>query len=648
MAEFSDLPGGDTSEMIIMHARPIASTRWTARPSRWRAPSRRGLLTGLLLLALSAPLAARAADPFLVIAEQTETQQTLDLPSIAPRLQSFEQVTNAISTEQRRIAELETRLQQLEKKAANAVEPLPPPKDAKAADGKAKEGDGKAADAGKDGKKEEKKEEKKPDEPYEVGSDLNLKSRWDKAGGGMLTEESANKDFRVKIGGRTQIDATAFSPAPGPNQSPNKGGLDPSLSDTVNLRRARFRIEGRMYEVYDWAAEYDFVNQLNVTNQTYPTERDAGPLTAVTDLWLQVREMPILGTVRVGNQKDPFGYEHLTSSRWLNFMERSYSQDAFEGPFNNGFLPGIQILNNNEDGDIAWQVGEFKNTANPFGFSNSSGGSETVGRLVYLPVFEDEGRKLVHLGISGRTMEPRRQFTSYDKTTGLPLSDEIPGVRFRSRGDIRNGPPGPLNSIYADSGLLQGTWQNMMGLELVGNNGPWSFQSEYFGSWLYNTKTTNAGPYVTNGYQPKPGTNVGTVFYQGGYAEVLYFLTGESRTYSKIEYRFDRPIPHNNFYVLRDRSARRNQWNVSEGAWQVGARYNYLCLNDSGVNGGVLNGMTLGLNWLLNPNARVYFNYDLTYRNFVSTPWNKDGTPGTSYNGSGFINGFGTRLAFDF
>jgi phosphate-selective porin OprO/OprP len=332
-------------------------------------------------------------------------------------------------------------------------------------------------------------------------------------------------------------------------------------------------------------------------------------------------------------------------------MERSYAQDAFEGPFNNGFLPGIQVMNSNEEGDIGWQVGEFKNTTNPFGFSNSSGGSMTVGRLVYLPVFEDEGRKLVHLAISGRTMEPRRQYTSFDRKTGVPIGDEITAVRFRSRGDIRNGPPGPLNSIYADSGLLQGTWQNMIGLEFVGNSGPFSFQSEYFGSWLYNARTTSAGGLNTNGFQPPPGTSVGTVYYQAGYAEVLYFLTGESRTYSKIEYRVDRPIPHNNFYAFRDRSARRNQWNISEGAWQVGARYNYLCLNDSGVNGGVLNGMTLGLNWLLNPNARVYFNYDLTYREFVSTPWTKiDGVvkPSPSYNGSGFINGFGTRLAFDF
>jgi phosphate-selective porin OprO and OprP len=617
--------------------------RWTGASGPWRAVAGRGILTGLCLLACAvAPTRSIAADPLLVVAELADPQP-LDLPSISPSLQSFQQVADALSTEQRRIAELETRLQQLEQKAGNTVEPLPAPKDtngkedAKPADGKPKEGDG------KDGKKDE----KKSDEPYEVGSDLGLRSLWDNG----LTEESAHKDFRVKVGGRTQIDSSAFSAAPGPNQLPYEGGLDPGLSDTVNFRRARFRIEGRMYEVYDWAAEYDFVNQINVNNETYPTERDAGPLTAVTDLWLQVRQLPILGTVRIGNQKDPYGYEHLTSSRWLNFMERSYAQDAFEGPFNNGFVPGIQIMNSNEEGDIGWQVGEFKNTTNPFGFSNSSGGSMTVGRLVYLPVYEDEGRKLVHLAISGRTMEPRRQYTSFDRKTGVPIGDEITAVRFRSRGNIRNGPPGPLNSIYADSGLLQGNWQNMIGLEFVGNSGPFSFQSEYFGSWLYNARTTSAGGVNTNGFQPEPGTNVGTVYYQSGYAEVLYFLTGESRTYSKIEYRVDRPIPHNNFYAFRDRSARRNQWNISEGAWQVGARYSYLCLNDSGVNGGVLNGMTLGLNWLLNPNARVYFNYDLTHRNFVSTPWTKtDGvvTPGPSYNGSGFINGFGTRLAFDF
>jgi len=586
-----------------------------------------GVVTLVVLAAFGSRPALRA-DDLLLIAESRDGA-TIELPSAAVGFDTLEAVSTAVMEDRQRVAALEERLRQLEQQSA--PEALPPPN---AADNKpAAKPDGKL--------------DVKAPEPYEIGSDKALKDTW-KDG---FQAESGNKDFRVKIGGRTQVDAVTFSAGTGPTQPANQGGLDPSLANTVNLRRARFRMEGRMYEMYDWAAEYDFANELNVNNETFPTERDSGPITAVTDLWLQVREIPLLGTVRVGNQKDPFGYEHLMSSRWLNFMERSYSQDAFEAPFNNGFAPGIQLLNSNEEGDFGWQVGQFKNVTNPFGFSNSNGGSMTVGRLVYLPVFEDEGRKLLHLGLSGRTLEPRRQYTSFDKTTGLPNSPEIAAIRFRSRGDIRNGPPGPLNSIYADSGVLQGSWQNMVGLEFVGNNGPWSFQSEYFGSWLYNARTTAAGPLVTNGYQPKPGTNVGTVYYQGGYAEVLYFLTGESRTYSKIEYRFDRPVPHNNFYAIRGGGSGR-RLSVSEGAWQVGVRYNYLCLSDGEVNGGVLNGMTLGLNWLLNPNARVYFNYDFTYRDFASTPWAKDSTgaivPSPSYNGSGGIHGLGTRLAFDF
>ena len=583
----------------------------------------------------SCALAGAPAD--LAISPDLAGSPPLAIPSVTAGFASLTDVSEAVEADRQRITLLERRLQELE--AATQAEPLPTPGEAASATPATKSSPPDAVAAAV--------QDTQQPTPYEIGSDTTLGSKW--ASG--YQAESKQKDFKVKIGGRTQVDAVAFSAGPGPgNQPPNQGGLDPGLADTAALRRARLRVEGRMYEFYDWAAEYDFVNQLNINNEVYPTERDSGPSTAVTDLWLQVRELPLLGTVRVGNQKDPYGYEHLTSSRWLNFMERSFAQDAFEGPFNNGFLPGIQVMNSTEDGSVGWQVGEFKNTSNPFGFSNSTGGSMTVGRLVYLPVFEDEGRKLLHLGISGRTMEPRRQYTSFDLKTGLPIGDEITAVRFRSRGSIRNGPPGPLNSIYADSGLLQGNWQNMIGLEFVGNNGPWSFQSEYFGSWLYNARTTSAGPLNTNGYQPAPGTNVGTIYYQSGYAEVLYFLTRESRTYSKIEYRFDRPIPHNNFYAVRGGGSGR-RLSVSEGAWQLGLRYNYLCLSDGEVNGGVLNGCTLGLNWLLNPNARVYFNYDFTYRDFQSTPFTKVNgvvVPSASYDGSGCIHGFGTRLAFDF
>lgn len=431
----------------------------------------------------------------------------------------------------------------------------------------------------------------------------------------------------VRIGGLVQLDDTAYAASAGPLQPIDQAGLAPPLSDAVNFRRARLRVDGRRGDQFDWAAEYDFANQINSQNQIDPLLTSLGPLPAVTDLWLRMRDVPLLGAVRVGNQKDPFGYEHLSSCRYLDFMERSFSQDAFVGPFNDGFVPGISARNGTADGLLGWEAGEFVNTAAPFGFSDFAGGSMTVGRIVWVPAYEDDGRRLLHLGLAGRTMQPRN---------GL--------VRFRSRGGLWNGPPGPDNAIYADSGVLAGSWQNMLGTELVANAGRWSMQAEYFGSWLYDAATTDIGPLSTAGWQPPPGTPVGTVFYQGGYAEATCFLTGESRTYSLVEHRFDRPLPSRPLAVSPARPR-------GFGAWQAAVRYNHLCLNDGQVNGGLLNGMTLGLNWLLTPNARIVFNYDLTLRDYRSTPWANGPSgpvPVPSYDGSGTIHGFGSRLAFDF
>ena len=402
-------------------------------------------------------------------------------------------------------------------------------------------------------------------------------------------DESAVSSLR--LGGLVQLDSTAYSAGAGPMQPIDQAGLAPALFDAVNFRRARLRLDGTLGEQYDWAAEYDFVNQINAYNQIDPLHPSLGPLPEVTDLWLQMRDVP------------------------------------FVGPFNDGFVPGIQATNGTDDGLLGWQIGEFVNTAAPFGFSDFAGGSLTTGRVVWLPAYADGGRQLLHLGLAGRTMQPHN---------GL--------VRFRSRGALWNGPPGPDNAIYADSGVLAGSWQNMLGTELVANRGPWSLQAEYFGSWLYDASTTDIGPLSTAGYQPPPGTPVGTVFYQGGYAEMGWFLTGESRTYSLAEHRFDRPLPRRMLMLSRSRP-----W--GKGAWQAVARYNYLCLSDGQVDGGVLNGATLGLNWLLTPYARVVFNYDYTYRDYRSTPWASAPSgpvPAPSYDGSGGIHGFGTRLAFDF
>ena len=580
------------------------------------------LCAGGLLAALSGGGIAWGADAeeFLVIGETDDTP-ALTLPSVASGFRTFEQVNEAVADDRKKISALEARLEELEKKAGGGVERLPVP-DAKGPSPDAATAGETKDPAGKDAKnsKEAKKEEKKPDEPYEVGSDLGMATKWNNG----LQAESAHKDFRVKIGGRIQMDEVAFTEGTGPAQPIKEGGLAPALRNAMDFRRARLRVDGRMYEVYDFVGEYDFANQLNTNASTIPSETSLGNYAAITENWVQIREVPGVGIIRAGNQKDPFGFEHMTSSRWTNFMERSFAQDLYVGPFNNGFVPGVRLLNTTEDQRATWSVGAFKNTVNPFGYIDNSSGNAAVGRLTWLPFYEDEGKKLLHLGIAGRAMQTNNG-----------------SVRYRTRGDLRDGPPGPLNAIYLDSGSLKGDWINQVGLELVGNNGPWSFQSEYFGNWLYNTTSATAAfnpsspNYGTAGLQPN-GAPCGTYFTNSGYAEILYFVTGDTRAYDRLEARFERVIPRNNFYVVRDTSGRIRS---SEGAVQLALRYQYANLSDHQINGGTLNALTAGVNWMLNPNTRLYFNYDFTYRDFTNNLNN---------NASGWITGFGTRLAFDF
>jgi hypothetical protein len=115
------------------------------------------------------------------------------------------------------------------------------------------------------------------DEGLTVGADVSLKPEWNNG----LEFYSSNREFRVHVGGRAQIDTTAFTAGPGPNQPPSLGGLNPPLSGATNFRRGRFRIDGQMYENYEWLAEYEFVNQLQISQLADPTLENAdGPYPA--------------------------------------------------------------------------------------------------------------------------------------------------------------------------------------------------------------------------------------------------------------------------------------------------------------------------------------------------------------------------------
>ena len=332
-------------------------------------------------------------------------------------------------------------------------------------------------------------------------------------------------------------------------------------------------------------------------------------------MFVAQRNIPIIGNIRIGNQKEPFGFEQLMSTRFLNFMERSFNNDAFYAGLTQGYKPGVMVYNTAFDLRMTWAAGVFKNVTNPYAFQVGGGDWAETMRVTGLLLYEDEGRKVMHLGITGRN-------SGYDNGTS----------RFRVRGPERSG----LNQEwdnYANTGAFHASGgQQDINLESVNVFGSWTIDAEYDFHFDQNAFLGGA-----NGTRQ---TSVGTLFYSGGYVEVLYFLTGEHRAYIRQSGLYDRIVPRQNAFWLKGEDGKPNThgW----GAWQVGLRYNYLNLNDKGINGGVLNDITLGLNWFLHPNAKLQFNYSITDRHSPASP----GMPiGQS---DGTIQGFGMRLAMDF
>lgn len=446
-------------------------------------------------------------------------------------------------------------------------------------------------------------------EGYEVGSDLKMSATW-KDG---LELSTKNKDFRVHIGGRTQVDVGWFSVddnlyVPGPFFTPTPG-LGNVYADGADFRRARLRIDGTMYETIDWAAEYDFVNSASINGT-------ARALTAPTDLWWMFKELPFVQNIKIGNQKEAIGFEHMVSSRFQPFMERSFNQDTFYGGTFNGFTPGIAAMGTYGEDDIGtFNVGVFKPTNNVFAFNTGDGDFSLTGRMTRLLWWEDDGRQLLHLGLS------LRQATAVGTNVTGGAATPFRQQQFRTRDAIRTGLsanwPTPANiTLFGDD-------EQTANAELVAVHGSFTLQAEYLVNSLHDARLTAGAPLGN------------TATYHGGYVQVLYFLTGESDHYSKKNGFFERVRPAENFFLVKD-SGGCNCF--GRGAWQIGARYNYLDLNDQGLNGGILHNATVGLNWFLNPNMKVQWDYIATHRDAP--------LPGNT--GDGLIQGFGMRIAHDF
>lgn len=420
----------------------------------------------------------------------------------------------------------------------------------------------------------------------------------------LLQVETANGQMKLYAGGRLQIDGVWLRTNDNVQAAKDKGGIG-NVRDAVNFRRARFDFGGTFYKNIDFYVQWDFINTVNVDPRfdTLPVNTPAP-----TDLWATFKELPFVGNFRVGNQKPPISFEHLTSSRFLNFMERSLGFDAFIENQDNGFEPGAMIFDTALDQRATWALGVFKNSRSIFGWNVGDGEYDVTGRLTALPLWENDGEMLVHVGVGASHRD---------------LDDHVD--RVRARLELRNG-PAILHNIVAES-ITAGSGRDTVNPELVVVWGPLTLQTEYTRVWEYDATLPVSG---------NPKKNYGTVQYQAAYAELLYFLTGEHSTYNRKTACFTRVTPKENFTGFGMNPDGCEECGGGLGAWQLGVRYSWIDLDNKGIAGSTCHDITVGLNWFLNPYMKWQLNFSSLYRN-APNPAN-----------DGWVRGAGVRLAFDF
>ena len=428
------------------------------------------------------------------------------------------------------------------------------------------------------------------DEAITIGLDTGIKASWNNG----IYLESANGDFWLRPNGAIQYDSAFFQANDNVMFGTNGTG---AFNDGVAIRRARIQISGGFWEVYSFSTQFDLANSSSTNGS--PTQSTVFNTPGFLDIWFQVSKVPVVGNIRIGNQKEWIGLEHEDSFRSLEFLERSLVFDAFiPSPFSNGRAPGISFFDTHLDERLFFGIGFSKNTRNSYGFNSQDGAYAVTGRLSGLVVDENDGQRLLLLGIAA---------SQRDLVDGT--------VRYRVRSSVR-GSPSPLLPRLADTGNIAGDSQSIINIESAGVLGPLLVQAEYTAA-------------MTSGASQRR-MQADTLFYQGWYVQTSYLLTGETRRLLRDDFAFARVQPLSPFAWVAGMEP------CGTGAWELAARYTSLDLNNQGINGGVVDNITLGVNWYLNSTAKFQWNYDYSYRR---------ANGGAS---DGAIHALGMRVHFDF
>jgi phosphate-selective porin OprO/OprP len=425
---------------------------------------------------------------------------------------------------------------------------------------------------------------------------------------------------RIRLSGFFQLDDGLFS-----QYAASRARLG-DINDGVSFRRARLQAIGKLTEATNFSIEMDFA-------------LPGRP--SFMDVWGEQENIPLFGTIRIGQFRQPGTMDSWTSVRHLEFLERSAAFTATD-PFRR---VGIMAYSMSDDERTAWAYSmyatglTFWNGTDPVYSTigdningaqvGDNGGVSFASRITHL-LYDDRprgdrdrpplDRSLIHVG-AGYGYST----VGGEGTTG-PFARTFRSATFPEFfvGDLEGiGLTGAGTPLVVDTGRFLANSFNLYHLELAGASGPAHFQSEFI-------------------FQTINQLNSPVVFQPAAYVQCGYMLTGESIDYLNEAGVFDYNVVPFAPLLGTGRRGHMRGW----GAWEIAARWTYLDLSGVNIrpsnilpapqdtlppspNAGVLNETTVGINWWWNRFTRVQLNWIHSMPNYIgqgSAPFDIVGT----------------------
>ncbi len=369
--------------------------------------------------------------------------------------------------------------------------------------------------------------------------------------------DGSSGGFTFKPKGQIQVDAGYVSlPASvAGTVGPVSGAFGASGVNTNNLgfnsrlRRVNFGADGSLPGGFGYSFEFEFSQGSVGYEDIVLTYQHAGsPL-----------------QVKIGHQYPLQSLDQMTSSKFTSFLERAGNTDGFNYSRRNGIA--LTYAKN----DVTLAAGVFSEDIANTNFART--GWQSTARGVWSPKL---GAAQVHLGVNAQhRVAPR----------------DAQNVRLRARPFTQN-----TDQRFLDTGRIAADGDDILGVELGAIYNSFHVAGE--AQWLklrgVNNPATQFG--VNNGTGGAAAFLASDPTFFSGYAEIGYFLTGETRGYKGG--RWDRTK------VLRPFD--KGGW----GALQLNARLDHIDLSDrvgagaitpgslNFVNGGKQTGYEMSLIWM--------------------------------------------------